>query len=88
VPPPSGSKGLQRLWPPDSKLGGNNFLQFVANYLPIGMMSHYKELKYKQQLCKNVTTCCLSDKIIHPIADIQDPSKKLSLECGLNRYSL
>lgn len=47
VPPPSGSKGLHPLWPPDSKFRGNKFLQSVGNYLPVGMMSHPKELKYK-----------------------------------------
>jgi len=88
VPPPSGSKGLHPFWPPDPKFGGNKFLQSVGNYIPVGMMSHPKEFKYKHQLCKNVTTCCLSDKIIHHIADIKDPSKKPSLEYGFNRYSL
>jgi len=44
VPPPSGSKGLHPFWPPNPELGGNKFLQSVGNYLPIGMMSHPKEL--------------------------------------------
>jgi len=88
VPPPSGSKGLHSFWPPDPELRGNKFLQSVGNYLPTGMMSHPKELKYKHQLYKNLTTCFLSDKKIHSIADIKDPCKKPSLECGLDRYSL
>jgi hypothetical protein len=76
VPPPSGPKSLHPFWTPDPEVGGKKFLQSVGNYLPTDKMPYPKRLKSKHQLRKNVTTCFLSDKIMHPIADIKDPSKK------------